>query len=132
MDLELTDEQRTDRRRPCATSSAGRSFRASADLDPDADELPRDEYERLVAKVEGDGPVLRRRSRGHSAGPGVDTVTFTLMSIELSQHRAGLYAPCYGVFGGSGLAQLLEANDDQRRALPVSRRCAARSGASSR
>jgi alkylation response protein AidB-like acyl-CoA dehydrogenase len=42
-------------------------------------------------------------------------VTYTLMCIEMSQHRAGLYAPCYGAFGGSGLAQLLEANDDQKR-----------------
>ena len=32
----------------------------------------------------------------------------------MSQHRAGLYAPCYGVFGGAGLAQLFEANDDQK------------------
>jgi alkylation response protein AidB-like acyl-CoA dehydrogenase len=36
------------------------------------------------------------------------------MSIEMSQHRAGLYAPCYGTFGGAGLAQLYEANEDQK------------------
>ena len=47
-------------------------------------------------------------------GPGIDIVTRTLMAIEMSQHRAGLYAPCYGVFGGAGLAQLYEANDDQK------------------
>jgi len=41
-------------------------------------------------------------------------VTHVLLAIEMSQHRAGLYAPCYGVFGGMGLAQLFEATDDQK------------------
>ena len=36
------------------------------------------------------------------------------MAIEMAQHRAGLYAPCYDVFGGSGLAQLFEATEDQK------------------
>ena len=47
-------------------------------------------------------------------GPEVDLVTHVLLAIEMSQHRAGLYAPCYGVFGGAGLAQLFEATDDQK------------------
>lgn len=47
-------------------------------------------------------------------GPGVDIVTRTLMAIEMAQHRAGLYAPCYGVFGAVGLAQLYEATEDQK------------------
>ena len=42
-------------------------------------------------------------------GPDMDMVTRTLVAIEMSQHRAGLYAPCYGVFGGASLAQLLQA-----------------------
>jgi alkylation response protein AidB-like acyl-CoA dehydrogenase len=37
------------------------------------------------------------------------------MAIEMAQHRAGLYTPCYGVFGGAGLAQLFEANEDQKQ-----------------
>src|SRR3546814_8196675 len=41
-------------------------------------------------------------------------MTRTLLAIEMSQHRAGLYASCYGVFGGAGLAQMYEANDDQK------------------
>ena len=32
----------------------------------------------------------------------------------MAQHRAGLYAPCYGVFGAVGLAQLYEATEDQK------------------
>jgi alkylation response protein AidB-like acyl-CoA dehydrogenase len=47
-------------------------------------------------------------------GPGLDTTTRALMAIEMSQHRAGLYNPCYGVFGGAGLAQLYEATDSQK------------------
>ena len=47
-------------------------------------------------------------------GPEIDLVTRTLLAIEMSQHRAGLYAPCYGTFGGAGLAQLFEATDDQK------------------
>ena len=33
--------------------------------------------------------------------------------------RAGLYAPCYGVFGAVGLAQLYEASDDQKERFLV-------------
>ena len=32
----------------------------------------------------------------------------------MSQHRAGLYLPCYGAFGSAGLAQLYSASDDQK------------------
>jgi acyl-CoA dehydrogenase len=47
-------------------------------------------------------------------GPDIDLMTSTLIAIEMSQHRAGLYAPCYGTFGGAGLAQLFEATDEQK------------------
>jgi acyl-CoA dehydrogenase len=112
MDLDLTDEQRM-------IVSTVRDFvrreivPREGELDPDADELAQADYEALVAKVKSMGLYCADVPE-ELGGPGVDTLTFTLMSIELSQHRAGLYAPCYGVFGGSGLAQLLEANDDQR------------------
>src|ERR1700735_4496781 len=102
MDLELSDEQRL-------IVETVRDFvrreivPREADLDPDADELPRAEFEELVAKVKDMGLYCADVPED-LGGPGVDTLTFTLMSIELSQHRAGLYAPCYGVFGGSGPA----------------------------
>jgi alkylation response protein AidB-like acyl-CoA dehydrogenase len=47
-------------------------------------------------------------------GSGLDLVSRTLLAIEMAQHRAGLYAPCYGVFGGMGLAQLYDATDEQK------------------
>jgi alkylation response protein AidB-like acyl-CoA dehydrogenase len=48
-------------------------------------------------------------------GPDIDIVTQTLIAMEISQHRAGLYSPCFGAFGGAGLAQLYEANEDQKQ-----------------
>ncbi len=84
-----------------------------ADLDPDASELKPDDYERLVARVRGMGFYGLDIPEAYG-GPGIDLITRTLMAMEMSQHRAGLYAPCYGVFGGAGLAQLYEATEDQK------------------
>ncbi|WP_343388394.1 acyl-CoA dehydrogenase family protein [Candidatus Amarobacter glycogenicus] len=83
-------------------------------MDPDGSELDPADHDRLVAQVKQMGfygldiPVAY-------GGPDVDIVTRTLMAIEMAQHRAGLYTPCYGVFGGAGLAQLFEANEDQKQ-----------------
>ncbi len=113
MNLELSDEQRL-------IVSTVRDFvrreivPREQELDPDSDELPREQFETLVAKAKAMGLYCADVPEA-LGGPGIDTVTYSLMCIEMSQHRAGLYAPCYGVFGGSGLAQLLEANDDQKQ-----------------
>lgn len=82
-------------------------------LDPDADELPDEDRDRLTAMVKDMG-LYGLDIPAEFGGPDLDMVTRTLIAIEISQHRAGLYAPCYGVFGGAGLAQLFEANDDQK------------------
>ena len=84
-----------------------------ANLDPDADTLESHDYARLAAKTRAMG-LFGLDIPPEYGGPDVDLVTRTLLAIEMSQHRAGLYAPCYGVFGGAGLAQLFEANDDQK------------------
>lgn len=84
------------------------------DLDPDADELPEEEAKRLADQVREMG-FYGLDIPEEFGGPGIDLVTRTLMAIEMSQHRAGLYAPCYGVFGGAGLAQLYEATEDQKK-----------------
>src|SRR5262245_12574945 len=82
-------------------------------LDPDADELPAQDHARLVEKVKAMG-LYGLDIPPQYGGPEIDLVTRTLIAMETSQHRAGLYAPCYGVFGGAGLAQLVEANDDEK------------------
>ena len=83
-------------------------------LDPDASELPREDFERLTAKVRQMG-FWGLDIPAEYGGAGVDLVTRTLMAVEMGQHRAGLYVPCYGVFGSAGLAQLYEATEDQKQ-----------------
>jgi acyl-CoA dehydrogenase len=82
-------------------------------LDPDADQLLPADRDRLIGKVKEMG-LYGLDIPPEFGGPELDMVTRTLIAIEMSQHRAGLYAPCYGVFGGAGLAQLFEANEDQK------------------
>ena len=82
-------------------------------LDPDADELPAEQRARLVEMTRTMG-LYGLDIPPEYGGPDLDLVTRTLIAIEMSQHRAGLYAPCYGVFGGAGLAQLFEATEEQK------------------
>jgi alkylation response protein AidB-like acyl-CoA dehydrogenase len=112
MDFEPTDEQRLiiDMVRRFVHEEIAP---LEADLDPDESELPPQLREPLVKKVQEMG-LYGLGIPQEYGGPGIDLVTHTLIALEMSQHRAGLYAPCYGVFGGAGLAQLYEANDDQK------------------
>ncbi len=112
MDLSLTDEQEL------IVATVRRFVRdeivpLEQSLDPDADELLPDDRARLVEKTRAMGLYGLDIPPAYG-GPELDLVTRTLIAIETSQHRAGLYAPCYGVFGGAGLAQLFEATDDQK------------------
>jgi alkylation response protein AidB-like acyl-CoA dehydrogenase len=84
-----------------------------ARLDPDASRLEPEDQARLVGIVRRMG-LYGLGIPSEFGGPDVDIVTQTLIAIETSQHRAGLYSPCFGAFGGAGLAQLYEANDDQK------------------
>jgi acyl-CoA dehydrogenase len=113
MDLELSEEQKL------IVANVRRFVREEIlpledKLDPDAGELPQEDFERLSAKVKAMG-FYGLDIPAEYGGPGIDLVTRTLIAVEMAQHRAGLYAPCYGVFGGAGLAQLFEANEDQKQ-----------------
>ncbi|MPY92900.1 MAG: cyclohexanecarboxyl-CoA dehydrogenase [Acidimicrobiia bacterium] len=112
MDLQPTDEQQL------IIETVRRYVREEirpleADLDPDAGNLPPEEHQRLVSKVKEMG-FYGIDIPAEYGGPGLDLTTRTLMAIEMAQHRAGLYAPCYDTFGGSGLAQLYEATEEQK------------------
>ena len=85
-----------------------------ATLDPDADELPREDYERLVAMVQEMG-FYGLDTPPEYGGPDIDLVTRCLIAIECAQHRAGLYAPCYYAFGGARQAQLFEGPQKRRK-----------------
>jgi acyl-CoA dehydrogenase len=93
MDLRMTDEQKL----LCATIR--RFVREEIvpleeeELDADAFELPKEHERRLRSIAE---------STGIPGAAGLDVKTRVLMAEEMSQHRAGLYHPCYGLFGGEG------------------------------
>ncbi|MEM9620307.1 MAG: acyl-CoA dehydrogenase family protein [Pseudomonadota bacterium] len=112
MDLNLTEEQ------DMIVSMVRRFVREEIlplelNLDPDADELDPDVKAGLIEKTRAMGLYGLDIPPAYG-GPDIDLVTRTLIAMELSQHRAGLYAPCYGTFGGAGLAQLFEATDEQK------------------
>ena len=112
MDLALTEEQEM------ITGMVRRFVREEIlplelNLDPDADELPEADRQRLTEQTRAMG-LYGLDIPPEFGGPEIDLITRTLIAIEASQHRAGLYAPCYGVFGGAGLAQLFEATEGQQ------------------
>ncbi|HZT65019.1 MAG TPA: acyl-CoA dehydrogenase family protein [Acidimicrobiales bacterium] len=113
MDLQLSDEQ-TMLVESVRRFVVDEIVPLETGLDPDADELDPADRDRLVAKVRAMG-LYGLDIPAEFGGPGIDLVTRCLLAVEMSQHRAGLYAPCYGVFGGAGLAQLYDANDDQKQ-----------------
>lgn len=82
-------------------------------LDPDASELLPEDHRRLVDKTKAMG-LFGIDTPKEFGGPDIDIVTRTLLAIEMAQHRAGLYVPCYDTFGYAGPAQLFEANDNQK------------------
>ncbi|MFO1188616.1 MAG: acyl-CoA dehydrogenase family protein [Alphaproteobacteria bacterium] len=113
MDLALSDEQKT------IVETVRRFVRNEIrpledSLDPDADELPREHLDRLSAVVKDMG-LYGLDTPPEYGGPAINLVTRALIAIEMSQHRAGLYAPCYGTFGGARQAQLFEASEDQKQ-----------------
>ncbi len=112
MDLALTDEQRI------IVDSVRRFVREEivpleADFDPDADEVEPAVLAGLVAKTKAMG-LYGLDTPPDYGGPDIDMVTRVLIAIECSQHRAGLYAPCYYAFGGARQAQLFEATEAQK------------------
>ena len=112
MDFELSDEQQL------IIDNVRRFIREEirpleADLDPDAYRLRPEDDERLTQMVKDMG-LYQMDVPEEYGGPGVDTVTRTLVAEEISQHRAGLYAPAYGVFGNGPQGQLYNGTDEQK------------------
>ena len=112
MDLSLTEEQQL------IVNMNRRFVREDIlpledNLDPDEDTLPPELFDGLVKKTKEMG-LFGLGIPPEYGGPDVDIMTRTLIALEYSQHRAGMYAPCYGAFGGVGLAQLYEATEAQK------------------
>ena len=113
MDILMSEEQRM------ITQAVKRFVREEVqplerDLDPDAVELPPGELDRLKDIVQQMG-LYHIDVPEDYGGPGLPLTTRGLVAEEMSQHRAGLYLPCYGAFGSAGLAQLYAASDDQKQ-----------------
>ena len=112
MDLSLTEEQQL------IVNMIRRFVREDIlpledNLDPDEDTLPPELFDGLVKKTKEMG-LFGLGIPPEYGGPDIDIMTRTLIALEYSQHRAGMYAPCYGAFGGVGLAQLYEATEAQK------------------
>ena len=82
-------------------------------MDPDAYRLPREDEERLVKQVKAMG-FYQMDVPTEYGGPGIDLLTRTMISEELTQHRGGLYAPAYEVFGSGPPPHLYSASDEQK------------------
>jgi acyl-CoA dehydrogenase len=107
----------TERQR--ALASTVRSFVAERiipleeDRDPDVSELEPDVLSELIDETKAMG-LHNLDVPAEYGGPGLDTVTWAMLAMEMSQHRAGLYAPCFGAFGGTGISQLYSGTDEQK------------------
>jgi acyl-CoA dehydrogenase len=84
------------------------------DMDPDESRIDPAVQEKLRDKVRQMGLYNVDMNEDYG-GPGLDVVTRSLIAIETSQHRAGLYTPCFDAFGPPPLAALTEATEDQKQ-----------------
>jgi alkylation response protein AidB-like acyl-CoA dehydrogenase len=87
-------------------------------LDPDADELEPDDHERLT-QLTCEMGLYGLDVPPEFGGPDVDLVTRTLLAMEMSQHRAGLYAPCYGVFWRCGARSAVRSDGGSEGSVPL-------------
>jgi acyl-CoA dehydrogenase len=67
-------------------------------IDPDAAEIPDDDYSRIARKVQAAG-LWCMGSPAEYGGGGLGTFAMCVVLEEMSQHRMGLYNPGAGVFG---------------------------------
>src|SRR5712664_740822 len=67
-------------------------------IDPDAPEIPEDDYRRLAAKTQAAGLWALGAPEEYGGG-GLDTFSMCVVLEEMAQHRMGLYNAGCGVFG---------------------------------
>jgi acyl-CoA dehydrogenase len=69
-----------------------------ARIDPDAPEIPEDDYWRIARKAQSAGMWCMGAPQEYGGG-GLSTFEMTVLTEEMAQHRMGLYNPGAGVFG---------------------------------
>jgi acyl-CoA dehydrogenase len=67
-------------------------------IDPDAAEIPEDDYQRLAARTRAAGLWCLGAPEEYGGG-GLDSFSMSVLLEEMAQHRMGLYNPGCGVFG---------------------------------
>ena len=67
-------------------------------IDPDAPEIPDEDYTRLANKVQAAGMWCMGAPKKYGGG-GLGTFEMCVLTEEMAQHRLGLYNPGAGVFG---------------------------------
>jgi acyl-CoA dehydrogenase len=70
------------------------------DLDHDAIDLPKEDFDRLTPKTKGMGLWCVGVPEEHG-GAGLSLFAGAVLEEEVVQHRAGLYRPAYGTMGSS-------------------------------
>src|SRR5256885_1548281 len=67
-------------------------------IDPEAPEIPEDDYRRLAVKTQAAGLWALGAPEEYGGG-GLDTFSMCVALEEMAQHRMGLYNPGRGVVG---------------------------------
>jgi len=91
-------------------------------LDPDAPEIPDEDFRRLSGKTKAAGLWCLGVPEKYGGG-GLDTFSMSVLLEEMSQHRMGLYNPGCGVFGRPPAPFIFGGSPEQieRYAIPAIR-----------
>jgi acyl-CoA dehydrogenase len=86
-----------------------------ARCDPDAAEIPEDDYWRIARKAQAAGMWCMGAPREYGGG-GLGTFDMCVLTEEMAQHRMGLYNPGCGVFGRTPPPVIYAGTEEQKRA----------------
>ncbi len=87
-------------------------------IDPDAAEIPEDDYWRLAKKVQAAGMWCMGGPEKYGGG-GLGTFEMCVLTEEMAQHRLGLYNPGAGVFGRNPPPVIYGGSEEQIQAYAV-------------
>jgi acyl-CoA dehydrogenase len=87
-------------------------------IDPDAAEIPEDDYRRLAKKAQAAGMWCMSAPQKYGGG-GLGTFAMCVLTEEMAQHRMGLYNPGAGVFGRNPPPVIYGGSEEQIQAYAV-------------
>jgi acyl-CoA dehydrogenase len=91
-------------------------------IDPDADEIPVEDYQRISRQVKDAGMWCMGAPQQYGGG-GLNAFAMCVLTEEMVQHRMGLYNPGAGVFGRSVPTPIWAGTEEQiqKYAVPALR-----------